>query len=141
MSQSYFYIRVSSEKKLHLIVTTKMIWYLLVSKLIYYFRSKRLCVFCSKLDFFADILMKSDFTNFFFRFELLFLTRLYYKIMYDYLQIWRIKPKKGKNAMHFLLNPSFKTGNNVKKHKNFFLFESRTKKKYNEVFSSLLYYK
>ena len=87
MSQSYFYIRVSSEKNIHRIITYEDKLILVRLKIDNTITYQNGCAFCSKLDFFADIVMKIDFTIFFFCFELLFLTRLYYKIMYDYLQI------------------------------------------------------
>ena len=100
------------------------------------------CAFCSKLDFFADILMKSDFTNFFFSFWT-FIS--YQTLLQDNVRLFanltNKTPKKERMQCIFLLNPSFKTGNNVKKHKNFFSLWKPYQKKYNEVFSSLLYYK
>ena len=72
MSQSYFYIRVSSEKKYtsHRYNEDELILVRLKIDNITYQNG---CAFCSKLDFFADIVMKIDFTNFFFVLNFYFL--------------------------------------------------------------------
>ena len=131
MSQSYFYIRVSSEKNIHLTITMKMNWYLFVSKLIIIHTTyqKGFVPFVPNSTFLLTFFLWKVISRIFFHFELLFLTRLYYKIMYDYLQIWRIKPQKRKecNAFFCLIRLS-KQEIMLKNTRIFFLFESRTKK-------------
>ena len=140
MSQSYFYIRVSSEKNIHLIVTMKMNWYLFVSKLII-LHIKTVVPFVPNSTFLQTLLWKLISRIFFSFWTFISYQTLLQDNVRLFANLTNKTPKKERMQCIFLLNPSFKTGNNVKKHKNFFSLWKPYQKKYNEVFSSLLYYK
>ena len=127
MSQSYFYIRVSSEKNIHLIVTMKMNWYLFVSKLII-LHIKTVVPFVPNSTFLQTLLWKLISRIFF-----SFWTFISYQtLQQDNVRLFanltnKTQKRKECNAVFCLIRLS-KQEIMLKNTRIFFLFESRTKK-------------
>ena len=107
-----------------------------------YYISKGFCAFCSKLGFFADILlMKSDFTNFFSFWTFISYQTLLQDNVRLFANLTNKTPKKERLQCIFCLIRLSKQEIMLKNTRIFFSLWKPYQKKYNEVYSSLLYYK
>ena len=139
MSQSYFYIRVSSKKNIHRIITMKINWYLFVSKLII-LRIQTVVPFVPNSSFLQTFLWKVI-SRFFFS---LWTFISYQTLLQDNVRLFanltnKTQKRKECNAFFCLIRLSKQEI--MLKTTRFFFSLKAVPKKYNEVFSSLLYYK
>ena len=128
MSQSYFYIRVSSEKNIHRIITMKINWYLFVSKLIILFHIKTVVLFVPNSTFLQTFLCKVI-SWIFFSFWTFISNQT---LLQDNVRLFanltnKTQKRKECNAFFCLIRLS-KQEIMLKNTRFFFLFESRTKK-------------